>query len=85
MMEARHIIEKIIGIGAPRAVFVTPSGVIRSLNVTGAHWRSAQDDPARMARLAGVYDERATAEMIADDINATIADGMSAALEVRHG
>lgn len=81
MSAAAQIVEKIASIGEARAVFVTPSGVIRSLNVTGAHWRGAQDDPARMARLAGVYDHRATVEMIDADIDAVIVEGMSEALQ----
>ena len=77
----RHL--EILTTDAARAVFVTPSGVVRSLNLTGAHCRSAQQDPTRMARLAGVYNHHASAEMIEGDINATLVEGMSRALEGR--
>ncbi|HQU89223.1 MAG TPA: hypothetical protein PK620_06440 [Denitromonas sp.] len=78
-----RIIDQILTTDAARAVFVTPSGVVRSLNLTGAHCRSAQQDPTRMARLAGVYNHHASAEMIEGDINATLVEGMSRALEGR--
>lgn len=81
MHAATRIIDQILTTDAARAVFVTPSGVVRSLNLTGAHWRGAQQDQTRMARLAGVYNHQASAEMIDADINATLVEGMSRSLE----